>query len=52
MKFQIKYRLKYGLNTKLLVGCNKRGRSGTLSDLAELAFFVYFFSGYAFQRNK
>ena len=22
------------------------------SDLAELAFFVYFFSGFAFQRNK
>ncbi len=30
----------------------RAGRSGTRSDLAELAFFVYFFSALAFQRNK
>jgi hypothetical protein len=29
----------------------ERGRSDTRNGLAELDFFVYFFSGFAFQRN-
>ncbi len=32
-----------GERPSLKVECKKRGRSGTRSDLAELAFFVYFF---------
>ena len=32
--------------------CQVGGRSGTRSDLGELDFFVYFFSGLAFHRNK